>query len=292
MSTRIIFFGTPNFVVPVVEKLSQDFTVAGIVTAPDSLEGRKKVLTPSPVKKFAQQNLPDTVIFTPQQFNNQEIQQLKDLKPDLFVVAAYGKILPEEVLEIPQNGPINIHPSLLPKYRGPSPIQSAILNGETNSGVTIIKMDEKMDHGPILSQWDYEIKATDTFESMHQTLFKEAAAKLPAVLQKLLNNEIKPTTQDDEDATYCKKITKKDGYIEDIQTIDSAKLDLMIRAFYPWPTAWTRLPEDFGGQAKKGSILKLLPGKKVQLEGKSIMGVKDAVNGYPALRKLLEPLLE
>lgn len=291
MNTRIVFFGTPDFVVPVLEHLSKNFDVVGVVTAPDSIEGRKKILTPSPVKKFAVQNLPHAAVFTPQQFNNTTIQQLHDLNPDIFVVAAYGKILPQELLDLPKFGAINIHPSLLPKYRGPSPIQTAILNGESKTGVTIIKMDEKMDHGPILSQWSYEIQITDTFESMHYALFKQAAEKLSEIISNLIKGDVKPVPQNDHEATYCQKITKADGFVDDVSTIDPAKLDRMVRAFYPWPTVWTKLKEDFGGQAKKGALLKLLPGKRIQLEGKSVMSYKDAVNGYPGLKMLLEPLL-
>src|SRR5579864_8312029 len=143
---KVVFFGTPIFVVPILKELAEYFEVVTVVTTPDQKLGRKQLLTPSPVKIYAQKhNIP---IITPQQFNNETIEQLRNFKPDLFVVAAYGKLIPNDLLELPTYGAINIHPSLLPKYRGPTPIQTALLNGETTTGISFIKMDEEMDHGP------------------------------------------------------------------------------------------------------------------------------------------------
>jgi methionyl-tRNA formyltransferase len=287
---NIIFFGTPAFVTPILEELHNKFIVVGIVTSPDNIEGRKKILTPSPVKQWSNDHGTSEVILTPEQFNNKTLQQLKDLKPDMFVVAAYGKILPREVLSIPKYGSVNIHPSLLPKYRGPSPIQTAILNDDEETGVTIIKMDEEVDHGPILAQWSVQISTTDTFESLHTALFQQTAAKLPAIIADYREGKITPAVQNDAEATYCLKITREDGFIDLNKPVDRSLVDRKIRAFYPWPTAWIRLDKDYGGQAKKGAILKLLPGGKIQLEGKNTVSKKDFLNGYPQSKELFERL--
>ena len=289
-SLSVVFFGTPAFVTPILEELTNRFTVVGVVTAPDSLEGRKKTLTPSPVKQWFSKHDSNETILTPEQYNNITMQQLRDLTPDIFVVAAYGKILPQEVLDIPTYGSINIHPSLLPKYRGPSPIQTAILNDDKETGVTIIKMDEEVDHGPILTQWSVQISTTDTFESLHTALFQQTAAKLPAIIADYREGKITPAVQNDAEATYCLKITREDGLIDLNKPVDPSLVDRKIRAFYPWPTAWIRLDKDYGGQAKKGMVLKLLPGGKVQLEGKNIVSKKDFLNGYPRSRELFERL--
>lgn len=277
---RVVFFGTPDFVLPILQILIDNFEVIGVVSAPDSIQGRKKELTPSPVKKFAIEN-------------DIPVLNLKDLKhstndqADLFVVAAYGKIISQEILDLPKNGAINIHPSLLPKYRGPSPIQSTLLNGDKATGISIIKMDEEMDHGPIVSQWEYPITNTDTFQSLHQTMFKDAAERLPKIIEGFVNGKISPMPQGKENVTYCKMITKETGYFESEDPPPPDVLDQMIRALYPWPTAWTRL-QMANGELR---IVKLLPEKMIQFEGGRPMRIKDAINGYPELKKQLERLL-
>ena len=274
---KVIFFGTPSFVIPVLESLVSSFEVIGVVTAPDSIQGRKKILTPSPVKQFAlEQNIP---VLQP--------HELKTEEADLYVVAPYGKIIPQSILDIPKNGALNIHPSLLPKYRGPSPIQTALLHGNEKTGVSIIKMDAKMDHGPIVSQWETAISPNDTFESLHNSLFQDVADRLPAIISDFINGKITPIEQDEAGVSFCKMITRESGYFDSTNPPSPEELDKMIRAYYPWPTAWTKVRI----KNNEERIMKLLQGKRVQMEGKNVMEMKDFLNGYPELTPLLEKLL-
>jgi methionyl-tRNA formyltransferase len=283
---KIVFFGTPDFVIPVLATLIKQYDVVGVVTAPDTIQGRKKILTPSPVKRSAQEKSIRTIL-TPQQWNNETIEQLQQLSPDLCVVAAYGKIIPKAILDIPRFGAINIHPSLLPQYRGPSPIQTALLNGDPESGVTIIQMDEKMDHGPILAQKKIPLTPADTFASLHHSMFQEAADLLPEVIEGISSGTITPVPQDDTKATYCRMITKEDGYF-DLQNPPSPEtLDRMTRAYYPWPTAWTKW------QMTNGTwhIVKFLPEEMIQLEGGKPMKIKELLNGHPEMSETMNRLL-
>src|ERR1017187_147340 len=183
---KIVFFGTPHQVIPILQTLQKNFKVIAIVTAPDKKAGRKQLPTPSPVKAYikedSQNKANNITILTPEQFNNDTIEQLNILKSDLFVVAAYGKLLPKEILAIPRFGTLCVHPSLLPKYRGPSPIPQTLLDGEKITGTTIIKMDEKMDHGPILSTKLFTIQETDTYLTLMTQLFQIGADMLPEVI--------------------------------------------------------------------------------------------------------------
>lgn len=300
---KIIFFGTPDFVIPVLKSLVANFTVVGIVTTPDTIQGRKKILTPTPVKVFAMKH--DIPVFQPEKLKDGKSMEnvkrseiplrgrqltMDNLDPDLFVVAAYGKIIPQEILNVPKYGAINIHPSLLPKYRGPSPLQATILNGEAKTGVTFIKMDEKMDHGPILQTLPVSIAPDETFVTLHTRAFKIAADHLTILIKQFANGKIISQTQDESKATYCKMIKKEDGFIDLKNPPSIEKIDRMIRAYYPWPSVWTRLHQDSGGQAKKGTILKILPGKFVQLEGKKPVDLKTFLVGYPQFRPQLERL--
>jgi methionyl-tRNA formyltransferase len=193
-----------------------------------------------------------------------------DSNPDLIVVASYGKILPKEQIETPKYGALNVHPSLLPKYRGPSPLQAAILNGDRVSGVTILKLDEQMDHGPILAKKEVELSEDETFDSWSKKGFEIGAEMLVDLIPDYISGKLSPTSQDDTQATYCKLVKKEDGYFE----IDKVpeNLDRMIRAYYPWPGAWTKW---------NGKVVKFLPGGQVQMEGKKATDLKSFLNGYP-----------
>lgn len=190
----------------------------------------------------------------------------------LLVVAAYGKILTKEELSTPKYGGLNIHPSLLPKYRGPSPIQQTILNGDTEGGVTIMKMDEEVDHGPILTQEKINISKEDTFQNLAEKMFKLGGELLVKLIPDYISGGTKALTQNDNQATFCDRITKKDGYFEMDNLPPLDKLDRMIRAYYPWPTAWTRW---------RGKIVKFLPLGLVQMEGKKPTKLENFLNGYP-----------
>ncbi len=265
----LVFFGTPDFAVPVLNALQKNYQVAAIVTAPDKPVGRHRTLTPSPVAQAAPTQIP---LLKPKQLGNETIQQLQNLKPGLFIVAAYGKIIPQELLDIPALGALNIHPSLLPKYRGPSPVQNAILNGDNKTGVTIIKMDAQMDHGPIVSAKEYRLSQSDNYLTLGNKLFQTGAKDLLAILPDFINGKTAPQPQNHAETTYTKIITKENGFFDINNPPSTEKLDRMVRAFYPWPTAWTRW---------NNKVVKFLPGTLVQIEGKKPVPLKDFLNGHP-----------
>lgn len=284
LKLKIVFFGTPAFVVPVLDNLSKHFHLVGVVTAPDTEQGRKKILTPSPVKIFAKEH--GITVLQPDTPDNKLLEDLKKIDADIFVVAAYGKILPQSTIELPPLGSLNIHPSLLPLYRGPSPIQTALLNGDTTTGISIIKMDEKMDHGPIIKQWEVSIKKDDTFEKLHFSLFKDAAQQLPGIIIDYRDGKLTPIPQDDSKATFCAMITRESGRFDSDNPPTPEELDRMIRAYYPWPNAWTIV------RIKNQELrIKFLPEQRIQVEGGKPMSVKDIINGHPELKELITGLL-
>ncbi len=204
---------------------------------------------------------------------------------DLAVVAAYGKILSKEELNLPKFGCINVHPSLLPKYRGPSPIQQAILNRDKQTGITIIKIDEEVDHGPIIYQDTLELSDIDNFDTLSKRLFQLSAKVLPKIIEDFTAGEITPVEQNHKEATYCEHLTRESGYFDINNPPSPEVLDKMIRAYFPWPGVWikwspSRHPE--GAQRPKDlKIIKFLPGGLVQMEGKKAVSKKDFLNGYP-----------
>ena len=225
----------------------------------------------------------------------QIVKNLKD-KPDVGVLASYGKILPSEILAIPKYGILNIHPSLLPKYRGASPVQAAILAGDKETGVSIIKMDEKVDHGPIVAQFAEKILLTDTAESLYQHLFTSGAEVLLTILPTYLKDQIELRQQNDSQSTYTKKLTRDDGKID--WKWSPEKIERHVRAMHPWPGAWTEVQmTDDRRQIteKRLKILKahienlspdtchLIP-DLVQLEGKKPVSFKQFQEGYPSIK--------
>jgi methionyl-tRNA formyltransferase len=282
---KIIFFGTPKEVVPVLENLTKHYEVIAVVTTPDQKSGRKQLLTPSPVKVFAQEH--KISVLQPNKLS-ESVAELKELNADLFIVAAYGKIIPNHILELPKFGALNIHPSMLPKYRGSTPIQSTLLNGDETSGITFMKMDAKMDHGPILHQIPFTLEKTDTFEWLMQTKFAQAANVLPHVIDEYVAEKLKSQPQDETQATYTKMVTKEDGFIDLDNPPEPEKLDRMIRAYYPWPTVWTKVQL----QNDQTKILKFLPKDMFQLEGKNPVSRKDLFNGYPEIQEKLEKVIK
>lgn len=229
---KIVFFGTPDFSVPALNALaSEGYHFILAVTQPDKPAGRKRIMTPSPVKRTAQK------------LGLKEIEDLSDLineaenfQPDLGVIAAYGEILPKAVLDLFPRGILNIHPSLLPKFRGPAPLQNAILNGEAKTGITIIKLDEKMDHGPIVARTEYTLNGKETYQELAETLAKKGADLLVKILPKYLEGKITPLPQNDAKATYVKMIQKRDGEIDINES--AVQIERQIRAFAPWPGAF------------------------------------------------------
>ncbi|OGV26245.1 MAG: methionyl-tRNA formyltransferase [Legionellales bacterium RIFCSPHIGHO2_12_FULL_37_14] len=233
---KLIFAGTADFGLPALNALAKAHDIIAVYTQPDRPAGRGQKLTVSPIKKWAQDN--NVAVFQPSTFKDERsVEQLKDLAPHLIIVIAYGLILPKRVLDIPRFGCINVHASLLPKWRGASPIQQVILQGDPVTGITIMQMDAKMDAGAILATTSIPLAPEETAGSLHAKLQDLAPPLLLTTLNQLMSNTLEPKPQPHEIATYCKKILKDDG------KIDWAKpafvLERMIRAYYPWPCAFT-----------------------------------------------------
>lgn len=238
---RTIFFGTPEFAARYFSDLLDDgrFEVVAAVTQPDRPAGRGKEIAVSAVKSLAISHGVPTLQPENLKTDNSIISELKGLAADLFVVVAYGQIIPKVVLDIPKHGAINVHPSLLPKYRGASPIQSALLNGDQKTGVSIMLMDEKMDHGPILSQLEIPFAGDETNVSLHEKVADVSARLLLDTAYGFVNGEVKPVEQDHAQATFCKLVTREDAKID--WNKSATEIKNQVDAFYPWPGTWTTL---------------------------------------------------
>ena len=227
---NIVFMGTPEYAAKILRALAEaKFEIAAVFTQPDKPVGRKQILTPSEVKVYAQQHLPTVPIFQPASLKDDAVAvQIKDLKPDFIVVAAYGKILPQSVLDVATC--INLHASILPKYRGASPIQSAILAGEKQTGVTAMLMDAGLDTGDML-----DFIYTPCENKMSSELFSELGELGGELIVKVLKNfeNLKPQKQDDQQATHCKKISKSDGLFSFDE--EAGQIYNKFRALTPWP---------------------------------------------------------
>ncbi|MDO8537186.1 MAG: methionyl-tRNA formyltransferase [bacterium] len=248
---KFVFFGTPEFAAIVLEKLiAAGFFPAAVVCNPDRPVGRKKIVTPPPVKTRIL-NLESGIknriaILQPENLIDSKFQIL-DSKPDFAIVAAYAKIIPQELLGLFPKGVLGVHPSLLPKHRGASPIQSAILNGDEETGVTLYMLDEKMDHGQIVSSVKCQASSADTYETLLKKLAELGGGLLAKTLPNLLAGKIRPVPQDEKLATYTKKFKTEDGLIssEDLERALAGdenlaqSIDRKIRAFNPEPGAWT-----------------------------------------------------
>jgi len=242
---KIVFMGTPEFGAIILEGLiKNNYKPILVVTSPDKPVGRKQILTPSPVKIIAEKN--EIPVAQPERILNLK-SEILNLNPDLIVVAAYGQILPKEILEIPKYGSLNVHPSLLPKYQGASPIQAAILNGDKETGVTIFLMDEKIDHGKIVSSIKYQVSSKMTYGELSKKLADLGAELLIKTIPEWVKREIKPVPQDESKATYTKILRKEDGKIDWKKSAE--EIERQIRAFESWPGTFTSL---------KSKILKIL----------------------------------
>jgi methionyl-tRNA formyltransferase len=233
---RIIFMGTPEFSVPSLLALAEHHQVAGVVTQPDRPAGRRRRIRTSPVKEAAQQRgLP---VFQPQTLRSAEaLAHLRQRQPDLVIVAAFGQLLPREVLDLAPHGALNVHASLLPRYRGAAPIPAALLAGDPATGVTIMQMDEGLDTGPIVAQAVLAVDASDTTASLTYRLADLGARLLIETLPAWIAGEIQAQPQDDAKATYCRQLRKDDGRLD--WTSEAVQLDRVVRACYPWPGAFT-----------------------------------------------------
>lgn len=293
--------GTPDFAVPGLKSLNQDsrFEIISVVTQEDKAVGRKQEMTAPPIKKIALElGLP---VLQPERLKN-IAEELKKLTPDFIVVAAYGQILPESILTIPKIACVNVHASLLPKYRGSACLQAPILNGDDKTGITIMLMAKGLDTGDILRQEIINLKGDETVEDIHDTLSDLSAKILGDTLIDLAENKITPQKQDDSLSSYVKEIDKKDGQIN--WDKNAYEIERQIRAYNPWPSAFSYLD---------GRLLKILKAKviensdnnleigqvsaennelmvgcgqnvllilELQLEGKKVMNSKDFLAGH------------
>ena len=285
-----IFYGTTEFSVIVLEELrSKGFVPSLVVTVPDRPKGRYLATRSPSVKVWAERE--SVLVIQPEKLSDlKTIEEIKKYSADVFVVFSYGKIIPQNILDIPKHGTLNLHPSLLPKLRGPSPIKSAILS-ENETGVTIIKLDAEMDHGPILAQENVEVSEWPPYESdLENKLAHEGGKLLAKILPDWVAGKIEGKEQNHTEATYCKMIEKKDG---EINLEDNAELNLRkIRAFHIWPTSYfyhanenTHLRPGYGGQGKR-IIIKRAHIENGQLvldsvvpEGKKEMSYRDFLRG-------------
>ena len=233
---KIIFMGTPQFAVPTIRTLiHEEYKILSVVTQPDRPKGRGQKLTPSPVKICAEEN--NLTILQPKRLDDSFLNLLLDLKPDLLIVVAFGQIIPGTVLNSAKWGGINIHASLLPKYRGSAPIQWAVINNEKNTGLTTMCMDEGLDTGPILMQQEVDILEGETAGMLHDRLSSLAPGLLIRTLEGLANSLITERKQDNSLATYAPKLTKEQGLIH--WSWPAERLYGLIRGLDPWPGAFT-----------------------------------------------------
>jgi methionyl-tRNA formyltransferase len=298
---RILFMGTPEFAVPSLEQLvASRNQVCGVYTQPDRISGRGQHTQPPPLKRAAQAlGLP---VRQPASLKDSAIiAGIRELAPDVIVVSAYGKILPPAVLDIPRLGCINLHPSLLPRYRGPSPVTAAILAGEPFAGTSIMLMEAGLDSGPVLSQAQVAVADTDTTETLSEKLSRVGAFMLDETLGSWSRGEMKPRPQDESLVTCSRVINKEDGEVS--WETPALAISRQVRAYQPWPGSFTRLggkrlniieaipsgepvsagagqvvllPEGLLGVQTGQGVLAVL---KLQLEGKRVMSGADFLRG-------------
>lgn len=306
---KIIFFGTSNVALPVLEVLVKQHQVLTVVSTPDSMSGRRQNLSESPVSALAK-DLGINLLKPEKVKNNQDfLQTLKNLDAELFVVVSYGKILPLEIINLPKYKTINIHFAVLPKYRGPSPIQAALFNGDEQTGTTIFILNEKVDDGPLLSQEIVNIDSWDNFFTLSDRLAKKSAALINGVINDYITGKITPLPQNEAAASYTKIITKDDGRIS--WNKSSQQIYNQFRAFFIWPGIWTTwngkkikildcTPIDseqitsnpgtvFGSGIVACGQNTFLQIKTLQLEGKNETDIASFLNGYPTFVGSLLP---
>lgn len=303
---RLVFMGTPSFVLPVLDALLTvpDVQVVGVYTPPDRPRGRGRSAEMPPVKAYAlDRGLP---VYQPASLRRLPVQEeLVSLRPDAIVVAAYGRFLPQPVLEAPPHGCLNLHPSILPEYRGPSPVVTALLDGRATTGVTLMQLDQGMDTGPIIAQREYSISPEDTAETLTAALFRLGATLLIDHLDPWVAGKLSAQPQDEARATVTRKLERTDGQAD--WKLSATQLERNRRAYTPWPGLYTQwrgqvlklldvvaLPDAAESQA--GLVLPLEPCsvpvgiktadgvlglKMLQLEGRRPVAAEEFLRGYP-----------
>lgn len=273
---KYIFFGSPKFAeVVLLQLLNAGIIPVAVITNPDRPVGRKRILTPPPVKVLAEQN--KIPVLQPNKLS-EILDQLKEMNADLFVVAAYAKIISQTVLDLPKFGTVGVHPSLLPKHRGSSPIQAALLTGDAETGVAIFQVDKEVDHGPVYAKSILEITPQETYESLEEKLAVLGGKLTAEIMPMIINREITPTEQDHSAATFTKKFSTEDGFVEAeslkeaVETggIKAVEIDRKVRALAHEPGVWTmengKRMKIWQTQITKDGKLKLL---EIQREGKN-----------------------
>lgn len=295
---NVVFMGTPDFAVPTLKALIAAYTVTGVVTQPDRPAGRSLAALPSPVKQVAQAH--GISVLQPEKLRRPEaIAALRQWPADLYIVAAFGQILPQSVLDIPTRGAINVHASLLPRWRGAAPIQASILAGDSQTGVTIMMMEAGLDTGPMLRAQAIDIDREETGASLHDRLSELGARLLIPTIDDYLAGRIQPVPQPEDGVTWAPQIEKEHGRINWAKS--AAEIDRQVRAFTPWPGTFTewdgRVLKILGGtpaagKAAAGLIVKQEGGvavgtgdglyalSRVQLAGKQAVDTAAFVNGH------------
>jgi methionyl-tRNA formyltransferase len=294
---KVVFMGTPEFAVPTLQALIQHHDVVGVVTQPDRPAGRGGETRPTPVKVLAlQHNIP---VIQPEKLRH-VFETLKAWQADVFVVAAFGQLLPQSVLDLPPHGCINVHGSLLPRWRGAAPIHAAIRAGDPETGITIMRMDAGLDTGPMLRKRAIPILPDDTGQTLHDKMAQLGADLLIETLPDVLSGALVPQPQDETLVTYAPQIEKHEGAIDWTQSAES--IERLVRAFTPWPGTYTfwqgkqvkiHKGHVIAGQAAPGEVVMregvcaigtgsgLYVPTELQLEGKKRVPVGDFLRGYP-----------
>ncbi len=270
MNPRLVFMGSPAFATPALQRLVERYDVVGVVTQPDRPAGRGREMTPPPVKALAGQlGIP---VFQPESLRTPEaFEKLIDWSPDVIIVIAFGQILRKNILDLPRLGCVNIHGSVLPRWRGASPVQAAILAGDTETGVTIMKMDTGVDSGAILATRRTAILLTDTADTLGKRLAEIGADLLIETLPDYLEGKLAGQPQDESLATYAGLIRKEEGLLDFSQPAEA--LERRIRAFNPWPSTWFF----WRGQTIKVHAAQVLP------DDGAVPGMRKIISGAPAI---------
>lgn len=272
-----VFFGSGKYVLPILETIKNNFKLALVVTTERKPE--------SPVPLYCKENEIPFISVS----RKEDLLAVKKLAKgaDIAFLANFRLVIPQSMLGDFKLGILNVHPSLLPKYRGATPGQTAILSGDTKTGVSLMKLDKEVDHGPLLGSVEEEIKSDDTTDSLYQRLFELGANLLGEKIDDYIKGTAELTPQNHDEASYTKLLSKEDGYFDLSSPPTPEILDLLIRAYYPWPGVWTKTKLN-----GKMVIVKFLPGNRIQVEGKSPVEYRDFMNGYEEVSKSLEAILE
>lgn len=311
---RVVFFGTPDFATPFLQALldSPQIEVAGVVAQPDAQIGRKKIMTAPPVAALAKQH--GIKLWQPAKVkkNAEFIAELAEVKADAFIVVAYGHILPQEILDIPRLGIVNVHPSDLPRWRGPAPLQATILHGDHKTAISIMKIDSGMDSGPILAKLELVLSANETTASLTERVLQAGPSLLVNTLLAYADGNIEPQAQSGE-ATYCSMLSRESGFIKPNHS--AVDIDRMLRALTPWPGLTLKTEAgslkildirktQAAASPSNTNLLTVHEGKllietadgfieilKLQVPGGNPISGQDYINGHPLLLNRPQPLI-